>query len=402
MILILLCSAPTLAAGAALDLYGLVDARLQLMKDVAAYKWHHGLAIEDQDREAVVLDRAVAEALQHGLTTTSSRRLFAAQIEAAKAIQRHWFDVWRDGAAPPDAPDLEHELRPELLRLGDAIVAAAADIREPLHAAAFADAVMVPGLDRQNRDALFDALDRLERYPHRLAQVLNSGVLRIGTTGDYAPFSYRRESDAVPTGIDIDLGRDLATALGVQARFVATSWPDLMADLAAGRFDIGMSGISRTLQRQRQAFLSPPYYVGGKTAIARCDRVADFDSLDAIDQPGVTVVVNPGGTNERFVDLHIHRAEKRLHADNRTIFDEIAAGRADVMITDRVEVELQAGRYARLCAAMDDNLTYQEKAYLLPQDPVWQAFVATWLDLALADGTVARVFRDHGVEPRPR
>lgn len=402
LIVIWLCSAPALPAEAAHDLFALVEARLQLMQDVAAYKWHRGLAIEDEGREAEVLDRAVAEALQHGLTTTSSRRLFAAQIEAAKAIQNHWFDVWRDGAAPPDAPDLEHELRPQLLRLGDAIVAAAADLREPLHADSFAAAVIVQGLDRESRDALFDALDALERYPHRLAQVLDSGVLRIGTTGDYAPFSHREESDAVPAGIDIDLAHDLATALGVRAAFVATSWPDLMTDLAAGRFDIGMSGISRTLERQRRAFLSSPYYVGGKTAIARCDQAAGFNSLDAIDQPGVQVVVNPGGTNERFVDLHIHRAEKRLHPDNRTIFDEIAAGRADVMITDRVEVELQSGRYAQLCAAMADNLTYQEKAYLLPQDPVWLAFVDTWLDLALADGTVARVFRDHGVEPRPR
>lgn len=400
MMVLWLCSATAMATGAAMDLYTLVDARLELMKEVAAHKWHKGLAIEDEAREAVVLDRAVTQALRHGLTTASSRRLFAAQIDAAKAIQHHWFEVWRDGAGPPGAPDLQEELRPELLRLGDAIVAAAADIREPLSAGAFSDAVTVRGLGPQNRSALFDALDGLERYPHRLAQILDSGVLRIGTTGDYAPFSHGEDSAAAPTGIDIDLARNLATALGVQARFVATSWPDLMADLAAGRFDIGMSGISRTLERQRRAFLSPPYYVGGKTAIARCDGAAGFASLKAIDRPGVTVVVNPGGTNERFVDLHIQRAEKRLHTDNRTIFDEIAAGRADVMITDRVEVELQAGRYAQLCAAMAGNLTYQEKAYLLPQDSVWQAFVATWLDLALADGTVARVFRDHGVEAR--
>jgi len=398
----LLLGALPAAAETGSELFDLIGARLELMDDVAAYKWQHGLAIEDLEREDRVVDEVVVSALRHGLDVTGSQALFAAQVDAAKAIQRHWFEIWSAGAGPAQVPDLHSEVRPRLLWLGDAILAAAAAVDGRLNREAFAAAVQVEGLDSGHREMLFAALESLEKYPNRLAQILDSGVLRIGTTGDYAPFSHREESDASPTGIDIDLGHDLATALGVRASFVATSWPDLMTDLAAGRFDIGMSGISRTLERQRQAFLSSPYYVGGKTAIAGCDQAAGFNSLDAIDQPGVQVVVNPGGTNERFVDLHIHRAEKRLHPDNRTIFEEIAAGRADVMITDRVEVELQSGRYAQLCAAMADNLTYQEKAYLVPQDPVWLAFVDTWLDLALADGTVARVFRDHDVEPRPR
>lgn len=384
------------------EVYRLVNARLALMEQVAAYKWHHELPIEDLQREAVVLDSAKDAALRHGLEPGSSRRLFAAQIDAAKAVQRHWFEIWNAGPGPGTVPDLVEAVRPELLRLGEAILAAAAATDEPMDPQAFADAVTVPGLGPEHRDELFQALSGLHRYPHRLEQILHSGVLRIGTTGDYAPFSHRDHDSEPPAGIDIDLGRQLAHALGVRAEFVATSWPALMDDLAAGRFDIGMSGISRTVERQRRAFLSPPYYVGGKTPIARCDDSERFSELAAIDVPGVRVVVNPGGTNERFVDGHIHHARKVLHPDNRSIFDVILAGDADVMITDRVEVELQTARHPELCATMAGNLTYQEKSYLMPQDPVWQAFVATWLDLALAEGNVARVFRDHGIEPRPR
>lgn len=384
------------------ELYRLVNARLALMEQVAAYKWHRGLPIEDLQREAVVLDSARDAALRHGLEPGSSRRLFAAQIAAAKAVQGHWFEVWKSGSGPGNVADLSETIRPELLRLGEAILASAAAANEPLDQQAFANAMTVTGLSQAHREALFDALNGLERYPHRLEQILHSGVLRIGTTGDYAPFSHRDDDAAVPAGIDIDLGRQLAHALGVRAEFVMTSWPELMNDLGAGRFDIGMSGISRTVERQRRAFLSPPYYVGGKTPIARCDDSDRFPDLAAIDVPGVRVVVNPGGTNERFVDARIRRAQKVLHPDNRSIFAVILAGDADVMITDRIEVELQAARHPELCATMSGNLTYQEKSYLLPQDPVWQAFVGTWLDLALADGTVSRVFRDHGIEPRPR
>lgn len=391
-----LCPAGVAAAGD--PVYGLLDARLELMDEVAAYKWQRGLPIEDLDREAVVLDRAVADALRHGLTPGSSRSFFAAQIEAAKDIQRHWFEVWESGRGPDPAPDLEAEIRPELLRLGAGILEAAANA-PPADRAAFDAAVNVEGLPPARRDDLFEALAALEGFEHRLQQILATGVLRIGTTGDYPPFSHR-QGEEPHRGIDVDLGWHLAAALGVEAVFVPTTWPALMDDLAAGRYDIAMSGVSRILDRQKHGYLSVPYYRGGKTPIARCGEAADYGSLEAVDRPGVRLIVNPGGTNERFIDTHIRRARKLLHDDNRTIFDALVAGRADVMITDRVEVELQSARHPELCATMTENLSYQEKAYLMPRDEVWKAFVNTWLDLALADGTVAAVFREHGVQAR--
>jgi cyclohexadienyl dehydratase len=377
----------------------LLDTRLELMDEVAAHKWRQDLAIEDPQREAAVLEQAVADALRHGLTPASSRAFFVAQIEAAKSIQRHWFRVWEADGEPGPAPDLETVVRPALSRLGDDILAAASRSR-PISRRAFDAAVAVAGLDDAARGAVFQALVELEHFADRLEQILATGVLRIGTTGDYAPFSYRDGSAEAPRGIDIDLARNLAAALGVEAVFVATSWPDLMEDLAEGRYDVAMSGVSRTLERQKLGYQSAAYYVGGKTTIARCAEADRYGSLAAIDRAGVRVIVNPGGTNEQFVDGHIRQAAKVLHDDNRTIFAALVAGRADVMITDRIEVELQTARHPELCPTMPGTLSYQQKAYLMPRDEAWKAFVDTWLALALADGTVAAIFRDHGVEPR--
>ena len=389
---------------AAETLFELIDRRLALMEQVAAYKWQHRQPVEDLAREAVVVAEAADLALRHGLVPQTVERLFLVQIEAAKEIQRHWFGKWQAGAVAPVAPDLAATVRPELLRLGEAIVAAAAP-RQPgegvlpgLDRATFDRLVSTPGLSADSRDALYAAALQIEAFPHRLAQILATGRLRIGTTGDYAPFSHRDDGATAFSGIDIDLGHDLAAALGVQAEFVLTSWPGLLADLAAGRFDIAMSGVSRTLPRQRLGFLSQPYYADGKTPIARCAERRRFGSLAGIDRAGVRVVVNPGGTNERFVDERIRAATKVLHPDNRTIFAEILEGRADVMFTDRIEVALQSARNPALCSTMKGNLTYQEKAYLMPQDPHWLAFVDTWLALRLAEGGVDAAFLAHGFE----
>lgn len=214
-----------------------------------------------------------------------------------------------------------------------------------------------------------------------LDRILRSSELRIGTTGDYPPYTERKADGGGYGGLDIEMARRLAASLDATPVFVPTTWPTLMDDLAAGRFDIGMGGISRTLARQRAAYFSKPYQHFGKTPIARCADRDRFDSLARIDQPGVRVIVNPGGTNEAFAREHIRRATLIVHPDNRTIFAEIANGRADVMITDSVEVIYQHRIDPALCGTMPgQTFTRSEKAYLMPQDITWKLYVDAWLD----------------------
>ena len=226
----------------------------------------------------------------------------------------------------------------------------------------------------------------------RLDTITTAGVLKVCTTGDYKPFTYLDPAKGEYEGIDIDMARDLANALGVKAEFVKTSWKTLMADFTGGACDIAMGGISVTLQRQRQAFFSIPIDVDGKTPIARCEDVDKFQTVEQIDQPGVTVIEPPGGTNEAFARERIKAAEITIFPDNTRIFDEILAGRADVMITDASETRLQQKLRPGLCAVHPDQpFTFAEKAYLLPQgDVVFKAFIDQWLNLRLKDGTHAR------------
>jgi len=224
-----------------------------------------------------------------------------------------------------------------------------------------------------------------------LDTVMKAGVLRACTPGDYKPFSFLKP-DSAYEGIDIDLAQSLATAMGAKLELVKTSWANLMPDFTAGKCEIAIGGISVTTERQKRAFFSTAYMVNGKTPIVRCDDVAKYQSVAAIDKAGVRVIANPGGSNERFAKANFKTATLTIHADNLTIFDEILAKHADVFVTEAAEALTQQKLKPGLCAVNPDKpLQYGEMAWLLPRnDIVMKSFVDQWLHLAKATGEYQR------------
>src|SRR6202165_3156587 len=168
----------------------------------------------------------------------------------------------------------------------------------------------------------------------RLDEIMKRGTLRVGMTGDYFPFTYFDKATSKFRGFDVELAETLGKALGVKVEYVQTAWPQLMKDFEADNFDIAMGGISITLDRQKKGMFSTPIMREGKTPIVRCADKGKFETLSDIDKPSTRVIVNPGGTNERFAKANIKTAEIETYSDNVTIFDQIANGNADLMMTD--------------------------------------------------------------------
>ena len=228
--------------------------------------------------------------------------------------------------------------------------------------------------------------------PSRLDEILARGTLRVCTTGDYKPYSFLKP-DGQFEGIDIDAAQNLAQSMNVKAEFIKTSWSNLMNDFIA-KCDIAVGGVSSSLERQKRAFFTQPYMVDGKTPIARCADKTKYETIAEIDKPGMRVIVNPGGTNERFARVNVRNADIKVWNDNVTIFDEIAKGDADLMMTDASETRYQQKLHPGvLCAVHPEKpFDFAEKAYWMQRDPALKAFVDQWLHIAMEDGSFRKIY----------
>jgi cyclohexadienyl dehydratase len=386
-------------AQAVQSLVAAIDERLMAMRDVAAAKWLSGAPILDPAREAVVLQHVWERAGSLGLDPVTTQAFFATQIRLARDVQQRWLDEWTQAGrcAPCDEPAGLQAVRERIDAANERQLAAlyllaplrddaAATVTEQMHAR-----VRRHELPADATNELMTALQHVVRVAGGpvLERVHSTHVLRVATTGDYAPFSL--EARGQLSGADIDLARHLAAHLGAEPVFVRTSWPGLADDLRDGRFDVALSGIGYTDERAALGLYSAPYHDGGKTLLARCADRERFDTAAELDRPEVRVIVNPGGTNERYVREHVHRAQILVFPDNRGVFAEIAAGRADVMVTDDVEAELQArNRPGQLCRTYPGTLTRGEKRILMAHDPALLSLVDEWLASAMAAGVPTR------------
>ena len=202
-----------------------------------------------------------------------------------------------------------------------------------------------------------------------LSAVRQRGVLRVGTAGDYQPMSYLDPGMNAYVGFDAELAEDLAAALGVGIEYVPTSWPTLMEDTLNGKFDLAICGITITDARKEQALMSEGYLENGKTVLCRAEDAEKYTSLEAINRPGVRVMENPGGLNEKFARENLPDATLIIHEVNQEIPGLVASGEADVMITETMEAGYYVGQDERLAAPLIyEPFNHGQLGVLMPKD----------------------------------
>lgn len=191
--------------------------------------------------------------------------------------------------------------------------------------------------------------------------VREAGVLRIGTEGTYAPFTFHDATGAL-VGFDVEIGREIAKRLGVEAEFLEGRWDGLIAGLDADRYDVVINQVGITPERQQKYDFSDPYIASKAALIVREDN-AEIDGFD---------------------DLEGKRSAQSLTSNYGKLAEEAGA---ELVPTEGFDQAIQLVLQGRADATINDSLSFYDFKKQQPDAPVK---IAATQDEAAQSGVILR------------
>lgn len=234
----------------------------------------------------------------------------------------------------------------------------------------------------------------------RMDRVLAAKELRVCIWPDYYGISFRNPKTQQLSGIDIDMARALAQDLGVQLRFVDSSFARLIDDITSDRCDIAMFAIGITPGRSEKLRFTRPHLASDIYAITTKSN-RRIRTWDDIDKPGVVVAVAKGTLHEPVMREKLKQATLLVTNTTQGREQEVESGRADVFMTDFPFSRrmLETTDWARLVTPPAAyHLT--PYAYAVQQgDDRWYARVERFMSDVKRDGRLRDAAKRHKLEP---
>ena len=225
------------------------------------------------------------------------------------------------------------------------------------------------------------------------AAVQQRGRLIVGTSADYPPFAFYTDKFELD-GFDVALARLLGERLGVEVEFSDMAFDGLGGALAVGQIDVAIAAISVTEGRRAVVDFSSVYHVSEDAALARVDTGIALRS--PADLAPYRVGVQEGSVyqtwlQEAGVDAGVLSPENLLaYTETTAAVDDLIAGRVDVLIADRLPLEVVARDDAAL-AIVGRGLNEQQFAVALPIGSNLTARMNEALAALQAEGVLAEL-----------
>ena len=235
---------------------------------------------------------------------------------------------------------------------------------------------------------LASALPASAQQKSLLHQILERGVIRVGTTGTYFPFSIRDAATESFQGYDIEVAQQLGKDLGVRVEFVLTTWPTIVAGLVANKYDIAASGITMTLDRMKTVAFTDSYEKPTVVPVIRGADAAKYKSWRDLDSPNVTIAVMLGTSAEKTTKDTFKQAKIISVEPPSQDWQEVLAGRANAAINDNLSYARVVKRNPTLAMLDPDHpLAASLNGLMTVQgDQVWLNWLNAWIAVHKEDG----------------
>ena len=245
-----------------------------------------------------------------------------------------------------------------------------------------------------------------------LEGIIKRGELRIGLEVGYMPFEMidkrsglrqkkirhgglrRKGRQLSLMGFDIDIGIEMAKALGVKPVFVDTLWPGIIPALNLGRVDIIYGGMSVTEGRQKLVDFSKPFMTVGQTILLNAKHAETVQSYTDLNDPIFIVVSKPGTTGEEAVQRLIPKATYESADSEIEGAMRVLKGTADAFVYDfPFNAVFNTMNPSNKMVFLDKPFTKEPIAWAIRKnDPDFMKFLNEFLARMKADGRFNRLY----------
>jgi len=226
-----------------------------------------------------------------------------------------------------------------------------------------------------------------------IQKILERGELRVGFESGYMPFEMtNKKGDFI--GFDMDFGRRLAKAMGVKFVPVNTAWDGIIPSLITDKFDIIMSGMTITQERNLKVNFADPYIIVGQTILLNKKHEGKIKPYRDLNDPNFIVTSKLGTTGENAVKMYIPKCTYKSFETETEAALEVVSGKADAYVYDKPNcVVFMAEQGAGKLVFLDEPFTYEPLAWAVRKgDPDFMNWLNNFLRQFRNDGRYEKLY----------
>ncbi len=231
-------------------------------------------------------------------------------------------------------------------------------------------------------------------YAGALDEIQKRGVLRVGMEPGYMPFELTNKKGEI-IGFDVDMAKRMAKAMDVKLELVSTAWDGIIPALLTDKFDILMSGMTLTQQRNMSINFAQPYIVIGQSVLVSKKFEGTISSYKDLNDPKYTVGSKLGTTGEQATKRLIPNAKYISYETEQEGVLELINGKVDAFVYDLPYNAIAfAERGGKKINHIDTPFTYEPLAWAVKKgDHDFLNWLNNFLFQVKNDGTYDKIYK---------
>ena len=198
-----------------------------------------------------------------------------------------------------------------------------------------------------------------------LNKIVQKGELVVALEPGYMPFEMKDKRGRI-IGYDVDIAKAMAKAMGVKLKIEETAFDGIIAGLLTNKYDIIISGMTITQQRNLKINFSDPYIVVGQTILLNKNYQNEIKTSKDLDNEKYTITAVLGQTGEIAAKKFFKNAKVVTFETESEAVSEVLNGRAAAFVNDQpYNTVFMDGKGKDKLVHMDKPLTYEPLAFAI-------------------------------------